>query len=238
MALNFIKTNEEAVSNGIKIVNYGLPGVGKTIAIATAPTPFIMSAEAGLLSLANVVIPGLSIKTMADLSDAYQWVSESGEAKPYETICVDSITEIAETVLTHAKETNKDPRNAYGDLIDKMTGIIKGFRDLKEKHVYISAKEVRIKDDFLGKMYSSPAMPGQVLGPGLAYYFDEVFHMETARTEEDGSIYRLFRTVSDDLCVAKDRSGHLNDIEEPHLGKIIEKIKKGVNQKEVKNGTV
>jgi hypothetical protein len=137
------------------------------------------------------------------------------------------VTEIGEVVLTNAKGIHKDPRQAYGDLIDKMLVIIKQFRDLKGKHIYISAKEDRLKDDLTGKIIYGPSMPGQKLGPGLPYYFDEVFHLAIGYTK-DGTPYRYLQTQPDFQYEAKDRSGALDAIEPPDLNHIFDKIMKGV----------
>ena len=38
------------------------------------------------------------------------------------------------------KKNNKDPRAAYGAMQDKMSEIIRAFRDITNKHVYFTAK--------------------------------------------------------------------------------------------------
>jgi len=128
MALTFSTTREQAAVHGVKCLVYGKAGVGKTTLCATAPTPIIFSAEAGLLSLGAHDIPVALIKTIDDLEDAYRWATESHEASQFETVCLDSISEIAEVVLSNAKKTCKDPRQAYGELADRMGVTIRPFR--------------------------------------------------------------------------------------------------------------
>jgi len=228
MALNFSTTAKSALQNGVKILCYGRAGVGKTTLIKTAPEPLILSAEAGLLSLRDVDIPCLEIATIEDLTDAYNFVRDSDDAKKFKTICLDSITEIGEVILTNAKEQEKskgskgDIRRAYGDLIERVTVLVKAFRDLKGKHVYFSAQEEKTRDDN-GITTIAPSMPGAKVGGRLPFWFDEVLHLAIGQTA-DGQSYRYLRTAPDLFHEAKDRSGALDEIEEPDLGKIFDKI--------------
>ena len=223
MALKFSTTDKEAASNGVKVLVYSESGTGKTTLCATAPSPIILSAESGLLALADFQIPVIKINTFADLNEAYQWIANDPRAKQFQTVCLDSITEIGEIVLANAKINAKDPRQAYGDMIEKLTKIIKQFRDLSGKNVYMSAKMERAKDELLGGMLYSPSMPGQKLGPALPYLFDEVFNLRIMQTQA-GVKYRALVTEPDSQYVAKDRSGKLDPVEPPDLAKVFNKI--------------
>lgn len=218
-----LKNTQGAAANGIKLLVYGDSGIGKTSLIGTAPSPVVFSAEAGLLSLASIQIPYVSITNLNELNDAYQWALSSHEARQFQTVCLDSITEVGGLVLAHALSQVKDPRQAYGELMEKMSSTIRLFRDLPGKNVYLSAQEVMQKDDDSGITKYTPSMPGKKLGPQMPYFFDEVFRMRIGRTAE-GSEYRYLQTQPDFNSVAKDRSGKLSPMEEPHLGKIFAKI--------------
>lgn len=223
MALKFSTTDREAKMNGVKILTYGESGVGKTRLCSTAPSPIILSAESGLLSLAGFRIPIIKIETIKDLEEAYKWITESKDAAHFGTICLDSVTEIAEVVLANAKKSAKDPRQAYGELIDKMTAAIKQFRDLPGKNVYMAAKMEYSKDELSGALKYGPAMPGSKLGQQLPYLFDEVFRLGVFKTTK-GEQYRALVTQPEPQYVAKDRSGKLDAIEQPNLAHIISKI--------------
>lgn len=216
-------TNQIALAHGVKCIVYGPSGVGKTRLVATAPSPLLISAESGLLSLRGFEIPVYPVTSLETLTAAYNWLAQSAEAKQYLTICVDSITEIAEVCLSDAKTRFKDPRSAYGDLIDRMTLILKSFRDLPNKHVYMSAKLERYVDGVNGSIFHQPMMPGKQLGPALPYLFDEVFHMGIAKDAE-GKDYRYLRTALDFQYEAGDRSGKLDPFEKPDLTYIFNKI--------------
>lgn len=224
MALKFSTTDKESVSQGIKVLVYGESGVGKTVLCATAPAPIILSAEAGLLSLRKFKIPVIKIETLADLEEAFKWIKARKQgAETFQTICLDSITEIGEVVLANAKLTVKDPRQAYGELIEKITKQIKQFRDLPNVNVYMSAKMEKSKDELSGMTLFGPSMPGQKMGPAMPYLFDEVFNLRINQTAE-GQKYRALVTQPDLQYVAKDRSGALAAVEPPDLAKVFSKI--------------
>lgn len=224
MPLNWTTTDQAAAVGGIKVLVYGPAGVGKTVLCATAPNPIILSAESGLLSLRKVRIPVLEIRTVMDLGDIYKWLTESAEAKQFETICIDSISEIAETVLANSKKLNADPRKAYGEMGDHMIQLVKAYRDIPNKNVYVSAKQDKDKDEVTSMMLYGPSMPGKQTGPALPYLFDEVFRLGVAKDEKQQE-YRFIQTQPDLQYTAKDRSGALASIEPANLTHIFNKIK-------------
>lgn len=207
---------------GVKILTYSPAGYGKTTLCATAPTPVILSAESGLLSLRKHDLPYWEIKSITDLRQAYLWAKTSTEAKQFQTICIDSISEIAETVLAFQKGKNKDGRMAYGDMIDEMNKVIKEFRDLQGFNIYMSAKQERVKNEATGVIMNVPSMPGAKLGANLPYLPDEVFQLCIEGV--GASSFRFLRCQPDFMNEAKDRSGALTAMEEPNLTKIIDKI--------------
>ena len=223
MALKFGTTQTAAALHGIKVLVYGRSGVGKTYLARTAPNPIILSAESGVLSLRDVAIPMIHIQTVQDLTEAHQWLEKSAEARQFQTVYIDSISEIGEVVLANAKAVVKDPRQAYGELIEKMTMTIKGYRDLAGKNVVMAAKQEPIKDELTGIVQYGPSMPGSKLGPQLPYLFDEVFRLGIGKTKE-GVEYRFLQTAPDLQYDAKDRSGALDSVERPDLSFVFSKI--------------
>ena len=218
MAIN-IKSTKDVANNGIKMLVYGQAGAGKTSLIKTLPAPIVLSAEAGLLSIAGSDIPYIEIHNMEELEEAYTYVEK--HSADYGTIVLDSISEIAEVVLAAEKVKVKDPRQAYSSLLDSMNALIRGFRDLP-MNVYISAKMEKVQDD-TGRIFYGPSAPGTKVAQSLPYFFDEVFVLRVERNQE-GKLERKLQTIPDGIYVAKDRSGKLADYEDPNLGTIIQKI--------------
>ena len=221
MAIKLRSTGEAGALN-VKLLVYGQAGAGKTSLIPTLPHPVILSAEGGLLSIADTNLPFVEINDLADLREAYQWLTSSKEAEGFESVALDSISEIAEVVLNAEKKATKDPRQAYGAMQEQMADIIRGFRDLPGKHVYMSAKLEKTQDE-MGRVLYAPSMPGNKTGQSLPYFFDEVLALRVEKDSE-GNSRRALMCDSDGLWLAKDRSGKLEVWEDADLGMIIKKI--------------
>jgi hypothetical protein len=202
-----VKSSKGASMGRVKLLVYGAAGVGKTVLCSTAPNPIIISAERGLLSIADKDIDVLEITSISELQQALN-IARKGD---WETICLDSISEIAEVVLAEYKALVNDGRQAYGQLSDEMSKIIRQFRDL-DAHVVLTAKESR--ED----KYSHPSMPGKTLTGALPYFFDLVLYMKS--TKEN----RVLHTRDNFTFNAKDRSGKLDDKEAPNLNDIFKKV--------------
>jgi hypothetical protein len=221
MAIN-VKTTGSLSANGVKVLVYGQAGAGKTSLIPTLPNPIVLSAEGGLLSIQDANLPYLEIASMEHLKEAYKWLTESADAKGFQSVALDSISEIAEVVLNHEKKVNKDPRAAYGAMQEQMADIIRAFRDLPGRHVYMSAKLEKTQDE-MGRVLYSPSMPGNKTGQALPYFFDEVLALRVEKDQE-GNTQRALMCDSDGLWLAKDRSGKLGAWEAPDLAAVIAKI--------------
>jgi phage nucleotide-binding protein len=217
-----LKRTKEAIAQAVKLLVYGQAGAGKTSLIPTLPKPVILSAEGGLLSIADTNLPFIEITSMAELQEAYKWLISSAEASEFQSVALDSISEIAEVVLNAEKKINKDPRAAYGAMQEQMADVIRAFRDLPGKHVYMSAKLEKTQDE-MGRVLYAPSMPGNKTGQSLPYFFDEVLALRVEKDAE-GNTRRALMTDGDGLWLAKDRSGKLEVWEDADLGEIIKKI--------------
>lgn len=239
MALTFTTVEQSTHSSYVKCLAYGGPGIGKTTLAATlGPGTVMISAESGLLSIrkANLErmfgagnpsicynMPVITVGNTRDLIDAREWLYNSHEAKNFHSVAFDSISEMAEVVLHTAKRAVKDPRLAYGHMIETMEAEVRAFRDLPRKHVYMTAKLEQYKDELTGGFRYGPSMPGRKLGPALPYYFDEVFRLGVGKAD-NGAAYRFIQTQPDMQYDAKDRSGALASLEPPHLSTVFAKI--------------
>lgn len=216
-----LRSTRGLAANGVKLLVYGQAGAGKTTLIKTLPSPVVLSAEAGLLSISDTDIPFIEISSLADLHEAYQWLTGE-EGQQFKSVALDSISEIGEVVLNHEKKVNKDPRAAYGAMQEQIGDLIRAFRDLPGRHVLFTAKLEKTQDE-MGRVLYAPSMPGNKTGQSLPYFFDEVLALRVERDAE-GNTQRALMCDSDGLWQAKDRSGRLSSWEAPDLGEIIRKI--------------
>ncbi len=216
MAIKIQKTSD-IENQGVKCVVYGGAGVGKTRLCATAPKPIIISAESGLLSLTEVDVPYIEIKTLEQLDEAYRYLKACDD---YETICLDSLSEICEVLVENILPTVKDPRQAYGELAKAVMPMLRKFRDIKGKNTVFTSKLITIKDEETGKVTEELFLPGQVLPNQVPYMVDELFCLQVDRKGN-----QILQTTPDRTRFCKDRSGALKQIEEsPNLTEIFKKI--------------
>lgn len=225
-----IKSIKDTQGDAVRVAVHGPAGAGKTRLIASLARPvtdappavkdesriLIVSAEAGLLSLpsdfgAQVVELSRHADRLGIIREIYQALR--GSASPWDAVCVDSITEVANMALASAKAAARDGRAAYGEMQDEMMAIYRGLRSLGVI-TYVSAQSV------CSEGTHTPLMPGSKLGSALTYEVDELFFL---RPTDDGG--RELVTSPTPTVEAKDRSGKLEPAEPACLSSIIRKIR-------------
>ena len=150
----------------------------------------------------------------------------------YDTYFVDSITVLSRLALTWARvqpaafseRTGKpDSRGAYGLLGQEMITALTHLQHARGKNVvFVAILDERI-DDFNRKVFVAQ-IEGSKTALELPGIVDQVVTFSELKTE-DGTSYRAFvcQTVNPWGFPAKDRSGHLDVVEEPDLLKLIRK---------------
>lgn len=150
----------------------------------------------------------------------------------YDCYFVDSITALSRKCLTWSKgepaafsdRTGKaDLRGAYGLLGTEMISALTHLQHARGKHVIFVAILDEITDDFNRKVFV-PQIDGAKTSLQLPGIVDEVITLAEIKPDE-GEAYRAFvcHTVNPWGYPAKDRSGRLDPIEPPHLGRLIAK---------------
>lgn len=236
MAIKIQNVSQAVNDSGLKALVHGPAGIGKTILSATPSlegnSVLIINAEAGLLSLkkfiddnpkADEYIKITTINSIADLGDVYEELSDGGATDDYDWVALDSISDIAEVLLSEEKQKSKDARAAYMTMQDDIGKIIRKYRDLENINVLMTCKQQRKTDDYTGITSYVPLLPGQNLYQQIPYWFDEVFALRVLK-DDDGVEYRALQTQKDLLYDAKDRSGMLLKFEKPDLNYIYHKI--------------
>jgi hypothetical protein len=226
MAIKFITTKD--ANRYVKIFIYGPSGVGKTRLISTAPNPVVISTEKRLMSLQQFDIPGMEVESPRDFEEAYNIIAADSQFKGCQTVCIDSISDIAETAIDFFQRGKSSKGNkihgqeAYAKLGDFMLPLIKKFRDLPGKHVYFISKVLAEQDGKSELVYYRPLIPGRILKAQLPHLFDLVLFMQEAEDSQKARKSVLY-TQNSLQWNAKDHSGRLDPIESPHLGAIFQK---------------
>ncbi len=151
----------------------------------------------------------------------------------YETIFVDSITVAGRLCLqwckgqpqAYSEKTCKpDNRGAYGLMGQEMIGWLTHLQHTRRKNVWFVGILNEALDDFNRRMFSLQ-IDGSKTGLELPGIVDEVVTLAEIKSGDGGS-YRAFicQTLNEWGYPAKDRSGRLDLIEEPNLGRLMQKI--------------
>lgn len=223
MAIKFTTTKKGG--EFVKVLVYGLSGVGKTKLISTAPKPVVISSEKKLISLKDYNIPVILIENHMDLQLAYDFIT-GPKGKAFETVAIDSISDIAETILAYFQanpvDGNTHPQAAYGEMAKELGPLLKKFRDIPGKHNYTIAKVKSTDDEYTSMTMFAPSLPGKVMPANIAYEFDYVFPMRIGETTK-GTKYRYLQTQPCVQWVAKGVET-LAPIEKPDLTHLFNKI--------------
>jgi hypothetical protein len=152
----------------------------------------------------------------------------------YETVFIDSITVAGRLCFqwcrgqpeAFSEKTGKpDIRGAYGLHGREMIGWLTHLQHARGKHVWFVGILDEKLDDFNRKVFQ-PQIDGSKTGLELPGIVDEVITMAELKAD-GGDPYRAFvcQTINPWGFPAKDRSGRLAQVEEPHLGRLMAKIR-------------
>jgi hypothetical protein len=151
----------------------------------------------------------------------------------YDTIFVDSITAVSRLSFRWAEQQpeafsertgKKDTRGAYGLHAREMICWLHQLQHARGKHVIFVAILEKVVDEF-GMSTWQLQMEGARTGRELPGILDQIITMQFVDFG-DGAPVRAFVCTQPNPWnyPAKDRAGRLEQIEEPHLGKLIAKL--------------
>lgn len=218
---------EHAQNFGVKAIVFGPAGGGKTPILNTATRPVLLATEAGLLSMRGSTIPTYEAYTSQRIDEFFKWFFNSTETKNFDTLGIDSGSQMADIYLNAAlKGTSKSGNKkhgmaAYGEMATDTMEHLRTLFYTRYKHVYLICKEQIADVDF--QSLRRPYFPGQVLPVDVPHLYD--FILRLAKTNIPGVVGEqlAFQCVGTMNIMARNRTGNLNDFEPPHFGKLVEK---------------
>lgn len=228
--------------NTLTILLHGESGVGKTRFGDTTPEPrLVIDAEGGIKFTPSTKVMWedvnepppdhdgswetcvVQITEFEDLLKVYRWL-ESGK-HPFKSISMDSVSDIQERCMEAIAGTDPMRIQDWGELLRKMTKMIRAYRDLTMKgkiDVIVFVALTEQKDDKF-----RPLLSGK-LQRKLPGYVDVVGYMHSkVETTDDGEgeIVRKLLTQDHPGFVAKDRTDRLPTVlDDPSVPKMMDII--------------
>ncbi len=177
--------------------------------------------------------------SQAHFDAVVEQLGDPGQLDRYQTLFIDSITVAGRLCFQWAKgqpeafsdKTGKpDIRGAYGLHGREMIAWLTHLQHTRSKNIWFVGILDEKLDDFNRKVFV-PQIDGAKTGLELPGIVDEVISMVELKDDE-GAPYRAFicQTLNPFGFPAKDRSGRLDMIEEPDLGRLMDKIRNAARQ--------
>lgn len=202
-----------------KVLLYGTSGTGKTVLASTFPKPLFIDMEGGMASIAGKkplrypANPKLVVDTVKELRKAYtvcKAALEAGDA-PFETIVLDSLSEMQELVMLDVLGTfqanriydDQPTQTDYGKANRDTIKIIRSFLRLPCHIVFtnvIAHKEY--EDDQVG-----PSFVGKQVGPAVERLVDAIGYTFTVLGDNKEDVKFMVSFANTPEHVGKDRLG-------------------------------
>jgi len=207
---------------GVKSLIYGGPGTGKTPMVQSTPSPVMCVVEPGMLSMRNVTnVPAWEANTPEKIEEFFTWTLQSTEAKNFQTVCIDSISQLCEVFLTQELARCKHGLQAYGEMSRRVMSLVDALYYMPEKHIYLIAKQAVADENNVA--VKKPYFPGKDLNIKIPHLFDEILHIGETNVPGQPKPVLAIRTKATFNITARDRSGKLDELEQPNIGAIFTK---------------
>lgn len=234
---------DDVANAKVHTLNWGGTGVGKTRFIGTAPSPFVIAPENGLLTLHDLGIPYVSITDDMVIYDTVMAILDSAEAREVveiddegnvvdfskiETLALDSLWRLSELLMAELNDQGVSGFDMWGQLSTKLNRIVTRMQSLGY-HTITTCGEA-VKTDRLDESLKVPVLN---LSGGFRdqapYLFDLNLYMDI-ETRGRNQIYRT-HTKPVNKRTAKSRVELPAVITDPNFTDIIEQIKEGLKKK-------
>jgi hypothetical protein len=222
MNINDLKAAGEFAQNfGCKALIFGPAGSGKTPVFNTASRPLLLATEPGLLSMRGSKVPTYEAYEPKRIDEFFKWFFNSNETKNFDTLGIDSASQIADIYLLDAQKNNKHGLKAYGEMAERAMEHLRTLYYTRYKHTFVICKE-EIKD-LDGQAIRRPYFPGNVLPIQVPHLYD--FILRLAKTNVPGvQVETLaFQCQGSYNVLSRNRTGNLSQYEPPNFSQLVDK---------------
>jgi hypothetical protein len=174
-----------------------------------------------MLSMRGSNVPTWQAFTCKAIDEFFEWLLKSNETKNFDTVCIDSLSQMAEIILMEEMTRHKDGRKVYGEMSAKMMRHLTNLYFMQYKHTYLICKQST--NDEGGIRQHRPYFPGQELNVKVPHMYDIILHLAVHNIPGHGP-NKAFRTTGSLEAIARDRSGKLNEYEPLDLTAIFNKV--------------
>lgn len=219
-----LKCRDVIKKHGNFMIFAGMAGSGKTHLIRTLPNlsrSLVVDFEGGLRTVADCDVDVAEIQNTKQFDQLLDELENGSLVGQYDCLFIDSLTALADLVLSEQSQDPKDYMVKYGKLIEQVQGYCKRFKIMPFDVVATCGVNRNIDTGLYEIMQPGKKLPGKV-----TYEPDFVGACIVKQKTDGSTAYGIqFANRSPyEFCKARDPYNALGDFERPNLKAIFEKL--------------
>ena len=216
----------------IKALIYWASWSWKTTFTASAPKPIFASSEKWLMSIRKFAPAYTEINSLWDLKELLNFLKN--EKHDYETVIIDSITEIIDIIKSYIEKKNNRSMQLqdWWTLAKEMKWILRDFRDLPMHVIFIAQEMAEKNEDKIAKILPSLNWKSAT---DIAYYMDVVWYVYI----DKATWVRKINTTPHNMYLTKDRTNVITWWENQNFSEWVKEVQNDiiVKDEEILNKT-
>jgi hypothetical protein len=221
----------------LKILIHGNSGSGKSTLCGTLPGKilYLWTERQGVISFQRTAPNAsvLEIDGYSTLKSVFLELKKSGNCGGFDSVVMDSITEMQQLVVKEVCGGKKNPTlNDWGDIQTKTTDIVRAYRNLPSNVLITSLSEEFIKED--GKTIYRPLLAGKKLPATIPQYFNIVGYAYKDGNKD--SVRHRVLLDGNSKCMSKSLPG-LRYIEDPDVSYWYDRVFNNTEPRETESPT-